>query len=78
MAIGLPTIGHSDPETGMEVGVARHSTKRREWSTQDVRELKGFARQKTPATKIARSLRRTVGAVRQKAFAMGVSLDSRI
>ena len=53
------------------------SIKRREWTKQDVRELKGFARGKTPAAKIARSLRRTVGAIRQKAFSMGVSLDSR-
>ncbi|HUZ73867.1 MAG TPA: hypothetical protein VMU87_12860 [Stellaceae bacterium] len=61
----------------MEDVVARISIKRREWTKQDVRELKGFARQKTPAPKIARSLRRSVGAVRQKAFSIGVSLDSR-
>jgi hypothetical protein len=51
--------------------------KRREWTKQDVSHLKGFARQKTPAAKIARFLRRTVGAVRQKAWSMGVSLDCR-
>ena len=51
---------------------------RREWTKQDVRELKGFARQKTPAPKIARSQKRTVGAIRQKAFSMGVSLASRV
>jgi hypothetical protein len=48
----------------------------REWTKQDVRELKSSARQKTPAAKIAKSLKRTVGATRQKAFALGVSLDS--
>jgi hypothetical protein len=64
-------------ETDLEVTLTRNSTKRREWTKQDVRELKGFARQKTPAPKIARSLKRTIGAVRQKAFSMGVSLDSR-
>jgi hypothetical protein len=62
--------------TDMESRVAK-TVKRREWTKQDVRELKGFARQKTPAPKIARSLKRTVGAIRQKAFTMGVSLDSR-
>ncbi len=51
--------------------------KRREWTKQDVRELKTLARQKTPAAKIAKSLKRTVGATRQKAFSLGVSLDSR-
>lgn len=65
-------------ETDLEVTLARNSTKRREWTKQDVRELKGFARQKTPAPKIARSLKRTVCAIRQKAFSMGVSLDSRV
>ena len=62
----------------LELTLAKISIKRREWTKQDVRELKGFARQKTPAPKIARSLKRTVGAIRQKAFSMGVSLDSRI
>jgi hypothetical protein len=51
--------------------------KRREWTKQDVRELKSLARKRTPAAKIARSLKRTLGATRQKAFALGVSLDSR-
>ena len=52
-------------------------TKRREWTKTDVRELKTFAREKTPARKIARSLKRTEGATRQKAFSLGLSLDSR-
>jgi hypothetical protein len=52
-------------------------TKRREWTATDVRDLKSFAKKKTSAQKIARSLKRTVGATRQKAFSLGVSLDSR-
>jgi hypothetical protein len=47
---------------------------RREWSSSDVRELKALARQKTPARLIGRQLKRSEGAVRQKAFAMGISL----
>ncbi len=35
-------------------------------------------RQKTPARKIARTLKRSDGATRQKAFSLGVSLDSRV
>ena len=53
------------------------NAKRREWITTDIRELKTLARQKTPAGKIARSLKRTEGATRQKAFSLGLSLDSR-
>ena len=57
--------------------MARKNSKRREWTKTDIRELKTLARAKTPAGKIARSLKRTEGATRQKAFALGVSLDSR-
>ena len=35
------------------------TTKRREWTKDDVRELKTLARQKTPVTKIAKALKRT-------------------
>jgi hypothetical protein len=51
--------------------------KRRDWTAVDVRNLKELAKKKTPARKIAKSLKRTVGATRQKAFSLGVSLDSR-
>lgn len=51
--------------------------KRREWTKDDVKELKTMARAKTPAPKIAKALKRTVGATRQKALALGVSLNSR-
>ena len=57
--------------------MAKKRSKRREWTKDDVRELKVSARQKTPARKIARSLKRTEGATRQKAFSLGISLDSR-
>jgi len=56
--------------------MARNS-KRREWTKIDLRELKALARLKTPARKIARTLKRTEGATRQKAFSLGVSLNSR-
>jgi hypothetical protein len=57
--------------------MAKKRSKRREWTQDDVRELKGLAKQKAPVKKIARSLKRTEGATRQKAFSLGVSLDSR-
>ena len=57
--------------------MAKKNSKRREWTTTDVRDLKALARKKTPARKIARTLKRSEGATRQKAFSLGVSLDSR-
>ena len=53
------------------------SKKRRAWTSVQVRELKALARKKTPARKIAKTLKRTEGATRQKAFSIGLSLDSR-
>ena len=52
-------------------------TKRREWTTEDVRELRQLAKAKTPAAQIARKLKRTEGATRQKALTLSVSLNSR-
>jgi hypothetical protein len=56
--------------------MARNS-KRRAWTKADVRTLKALAKKKTHASSIARTLKRTEGATRQKAVSMGVSLDSR-
>jgi len=53
------------------------SKKRRAWTSVEVRELKTLAKKKVPAERIAKTLKRTEGATRQKAFSMGLSLDSR-
>ena len=55
----------------------KNGKKRRAWTSAQVRELKSLARKKTPARKIAKSLKRSEGATRQKAFSMGLSLNSR-
>ena len=56
---------------------AKKSIRRRAWTTADVRTLKTQAKKKTKAARIARTLKRTEGATRQKAFSLGLSLDSR-
>ena len=50
--------------------MAKRNGKRRAWTSEHVRTLKALARKKTPAGKIARSLKRTEGATRQKAFSL--------
>jgi hypothetical protein len=60
-----------------EIPVAKKRAKRRGWTSKDVRELKSMARARTPAREIGRKLGRTEGAVRQKAYAEGVSFNSR-
>ena len=47
---------------------------RRPWSKDDMRALKSMAR-KEPVSKIAKSLKRTEGATRQKAKVIGLSLS---
>ena len=54
---------------------ARKRIVRREWSKRDIRD--SMARDKTPAKSIDRRLKRTEGAVRQKAFSLGTSLSTR-
>jgi hypothetical protein len=51
--------------------------KRIAWTAENVRTLKFMAKKKVSAGKIAKALKRTEGATRQKAFSMGLSLDSR-
>jgi hypothetical protein len=58
-------------------GLVARKAKRREWTAGDVRDLKSLAKKRTPAGRIAKSLKRTIGATRQKAFSLGISLDSR-
>jgi hypothetical protein len=52
-------------------------SKRRAWTMEHVRTLKTLAKKKTHAASIAKTLKRSEGATRQKAFSLGVSLDSR-
>ena len=57
--------------------MAKKVSKRRAWTTEHVRTLKSLAKMKKPASRIAKTLKRSEGATRQKAFSMGLSLDSR-
>jgi len=57
--------------------MAKKVSKRRAWTTAQVRTLKTLAKKKKRAASIAKTLNRSEGATRQKAFSMGLSLDSR-
>ena len=56
------------------VARAKKTSVRRPWSKDDMRLLKSMAR-KEPAAKIAKALKRTEGATRQKAKGEGISLS---
>jgi hypothetical protein len=53
---------------------SKNGMKRREWTKENVRELKAHSRSKTPVTKISKLTKRTVGALRQKALTLGIPL----
>jgi hypothetical protein len=50
---------------------------RREWTKEDVREIKRHSRARTPVARMSKLMKRTVGALRQKALHLGLSLGHR-
>jgi hypothetical protein len=54
--------------------VVKKSVKRREWTKADLKELKAHSKAKTPVSKISKTTKRTVGALRAKAFQLGIGL----
>jgi hypothetical protein len=53
------------------------AVKRRAWTAQDVRELKTHSKNKTRVKAISRTMKRTPGALRQKAQVLGIPLGHR-
>jgi hypothetical protein len=52
-------------------------TKRVAWTKEHVRDLKAHSKSKTPVAKISKSMKRTSGAIRQKALSLGISIGHR-
>jgi hypothetical protein len=44
------------------------------WTDADVRVLKKYSREKLPVKKIAKLIKRTEGTLRQKAYALGITI----
>ena len=47
------------------------------WSKDDIRALKAHSKSKTPVAKMSKDMKRTVGALRQQAFKLGIALGHR-
>jgi hypothetical protein len=56
---------------------ANTRTKRVAWSKEHVRDLKTHSKSKTPVEKISRVMKRTAGAIRQKALGLGIPIGHR-
>lgn len=74
--VGLrPSHGVLKGQKNMESTLAKKKpTVRREWTKDDVKELKAHSKARTPVVKIAKMTKRTEGALRQKALQLGVGL----
>ena len=48
-----------------------------EYTKADVRDLRNHSKAKTPVAKIAKSMKRTEGSLRQKAYSLGLRLGHR-
>ena len=51
--------------------------KRQAWTKEHIRDLRAHSKAKTPAKKVAKALKRSEGAIRQKAMSLGISVGHR-
>jgi hypothetical protein len=68
--------------TGIKLMAARPKrtngrTKRVAWTKEHVRDLKAHSKIKTPVAKISKAMKRTAGAIRQKALTLGIPIGHR-
>jgi len=47
------------------------------WTKEHERDLKAHSKSKTPVAKISKQMKRTAGAVRQKALSLGIPIGHR-
>jgi hypothetical protein len=52
----------------------KRKTKRVAWTKANIAELKKYSKEKMPVAKISKAMKRTVGALRQRAGALGIPL----
>ena len=52
-------------------------TKRVAWTNENIRDLKAHSKSKTPVAKISKLMKRSEGAIRQKALALEISIGHR-
>jgi hypothetical protein len=79
MPLRLPScvIQGRSTKTGVMMAKAKKTIVRREWTKDDVKQLKTMARAKAGVTKISKSLKRTRGATSVMAAKLGISLSMR-
>jgi hypothetical protein len=64
-------------ETGIVMAKKVKKRVRREYTRDDVKELRAHSKARTPVTKIAKRMKRTEASLRQKAINLGIGLGHR-
>ena len=54
--------------------MSKRTIKRARWTKADHRTLKAHSKARTPVAKISKQMKRTIGALRQQAFKLGIRL----
>ncbi|MGY4501972.1 hypothetical protein ACVWYH_005929 [Bradyrhizobium sp. GM24.11] len=54
--------------------MAKKTTKRKDYTKDDVKLLKAHSKARTPVAKVSKLMKRSEGALRQKALALGIGL----
>jgi hypothetical protein len=68
----------TDPFKGEVEAMPKKKTPvRNPWTKEDLRQLKAHSKTRTPVVEVAKAMRRTEAAVRQKAKTIGVGLGHR-
>jgi hypothetical protein len=69
--------GTTDHMAKIQKSTADGRQKRVAWTKEHVRDLKGHSKSKTPVAKIAKLMKRSEGAIRQKALGLDISIGHR-
>jgi hypothetical protein len=64
-------------ERGLEAVPKKKPPVRHPWTREDLRQLKAHSKTRTPVVEVAKAMKRTEAAVRQKAKTIGVGLGHR-
>ena len=62
---------------GADLMEKKNTLARKPWTKEDLRDLKAHSKAKTPVVQVAKAMKRTESAVRQKAKTIGIGLGHR-
>jgi hypothetical protein len=62
---------------GRDLMAKKKTLARKPWTKEDLRDLKAHSKAKTPVVQVAKAMKRTESAVRQKAKTIGIGLGHR-